>query len=144
MKIFYKALMSKFNALIAGANNEFYTAIGGRLFQEEAPEGTIYPYAVFKHINNNQIDTFKNKMDNIIIQFSIFSEKSSSTEIHDAMTHLKALFDDCRLSISNGSLIYFYRLNDGLQREKNEIVTESGIQRIWHFHCDYNVVFERS
>jgi len=142
MKNFYTALMTKFNATVAGSHNTFWTAVGGRLYQGIAPQGTPYPYAVFGHVNDNQIDTFSNKMDDVIIQFSIFSDKSSSADIHDAMTYLKALFDDCSLTVSGGTLVSFNRLNDGL--EPDEVDTLSGIQIIWHFHVDYRAVFERS
>jgi hypothetical protein len=142
MKNFYIALMTYFNTETAEAHNSFYDDIGGRLFQGDAPDGTAYPYCVFMHIVDTQIDTFKNKMDDIIIQFSIFSEQSSSVEVHDAMTHLKSLLDDCELSISGGDLVSFFRITDGLQRE--EVTTPSGEQMIWHFHCDYHAVFERA
>jgi len=122
--------------------NDFKTDIGGRLYQGQAPEHATYPYAVFKHINDNQIDDFKNEIDDIIIQFSIYSEKSSSQEVHDAMTHLKALFNDCCFSVSGGTVVSFYRLNDGLDPE--EVTTKTGVQRVWHYHIDYNVVFERT
>lgn len=142
MKNFYTALMTYFNIETAGIHNDFYNDIGGRLYQGEAPEKAEYPYCVYLHIVDTQIDTFKNKMDDIIIQFSIFSDKSSSTEVHDAMTHLKSLFDDCVLTISNGTLVYFFHIADGLERE--EIITPSGEQAIWHFHCDYSAIFERT
>lgn len=141
MKNFYTALMTKFNATVAGSHNSFWTDINGRLFQGIAPEGTIYPYVVFSHINNNQADTFSKKMDDIVIQFSIFSDKSSPVEVHDAMTHLKSLFDDCSFSVTGGTLVSFYRLNDGL--EPNEVTTSSGVQIIWHYHVDYKVIIER-
>ena len=142
MKNFYTALMTKFNATVAGSHNAFWTAIGGRLFQGEAPEGTVYPYGVFFHINNNQIDNFKTKMDDIILQLSIFSEKSSPVEVHDAMTEARSFLDDCSLTISGGILVSFYRISDGLQ--KDEVTTASGIQSIWHFHVDYRAIFERN
>ncbi len=142
MKNFYTALMTYFNAEVAGAHNSFYADIGGRLYHGEAPEGTEYPYCILVHVVDTQIDNFKTKMDDIVIQFSIFSDKSSPVDVHDAMTHLKALFDDCVLTISGGTCVCFYRLNDGLERE--EVTTPSGEQMVWHFHCDYNAVFERT
>lgn len=138
MKNFYTALMTKFNL-----GGDFYDDIGGRMYQGEAPERATYPYCVFSHISNTQEDVFKNKIDDIVIQFSIFSEKSSSTEVHDAMTDLKAMFDDCILTVSGGTVICLYRLSDGpLMRQ--EVTTQSGVQMIWHYPVDYNVIFERS
>ena len=142
MKNFYTALMTYFNAAPGGVHNAFYTDIGGRLYHGDAPDRTTYPYCVIFHIVDTQMDTFKTKMDQVVIQFSIFSDKSSPIEVHDAMTHLKSLFDDCTLSISGGTLVYFFHISDGLMRE--EVTTVSAEQVIWHFHCDYNAIFERS
>ena len=138
MKLFYAGLMTYFNT-----TNNFKTAIGGRLFQEEAPENTAYPYCVFDCIVNTQDDKFGVYIDDIIIQFSIFSEKTSSVEVHDAMTYLKALFNDCAFAITGGTLVHFYRLNSGLERQEVE-TTKSGVQRIWHYHIDYNATFQRN
>lgn len=144
MKFFYTALMTKFNATVAGVHNDFWNNIGGRLFQGEASEGTVFPYVILLHINNNQIDTFKNKIDDIVIQFSVFSEKASSVEVHDIMTHLKALFDDCTFTISGGTLIHMFHLNDGpLLREEISGPSQLGIKVIWHYPVDYRAVFER-
>lgn len=142
MKNFYTALMTKFNATVGGSHNSFWNDIGGRFFQRIAPDSTEYPYCIFMHVNDNQIDNFKTKMDDIIIQFSIFSDKVSPVEVHDAMTHLKSLFDDCVLTVSGGTCVMFSRLNDGLMTE--EVTTSSGEQTVWHFHADYCAVFERS
>jgi len=150
MKNFYTALMTYFNAETAGVHNDFYNDINGQLYHGEAIKGAEYPYCVYLHVVDTQIDTFKNKMDNIIIQFSIFSKQSSPVEVYDAMSHLKSLFDDCVLSISGGTLVSFYRITDGLQKEEatttsgEQIITTSGEQGIWHFHCDYNAIFERT
>jgi len=136
MKLFYTALMTYFNVA-----NDFKTAIGGRLYQEEAPERATYPYCVFDSIVNTEDDTFDTDMDDIIIQFSIFSEKSSSTEVHDAMTKLRALFKNSVFAVSGGTVVRFYRLNSGLERQ--EITTTSGVQKVWHYHADYNATFQR-
>lgn len=140
MKLFYTALMTKFNL-----GGDFYDDIGGRLYQGEAPEHVTYPYCVFQHLVNTQIDSFDKKVDDIVITFSIYSEKSSAVEVHDAMTDLKSLFDDCILTISGGTLVCLYRLHDGpLMRQEIEATTKSGIQKIWHYPVDYNAIFERN
>jgi len=142
LKNFYTALMTKFNALTAGAHNSFWTSVNGRLYNTEAPAEAEYPYAVFLHVSGVQNDTFKNDVDEILIQFSIFSDKDSATEVHDAMINLKALFDDVSLMVTGGTVVQFVRQQDGLQRE--DVNTPSGAQRVWHFHVDYRVIFERT
>ncbi len=142
MKNFYTALQTKFNALTAGAHNSFWTAIGGRLYQGEADDDAEYPYSVFLHVVGAQEDTFKNDIDEVLIQFSIFSDNKSSVEVHDAMTALKALFDDVSLTVTGGTVVQFVRQQDGLQRE--DVTTKSGAQRVWHYHVDYRIVLERT
>jgi hypothetical protein len=143
MKNFYTALYSLFTATTGGVHNSFYTAVGGRLYDHEAPQGATYPYAVYLHVVGTQDDTFKDEHDDVLIQFSIFSDKIyDSTEVHDAMTALKALFDDATLTVTGGTVCLMYRQQDGLQRE--DVDTVSGSQRVWHFHCDYRIVLERT
>lgn len=142
MKNFYTALMTYFNATTAGSHNTFWNDIGGRLYQGIAPARAEYPYCVFTHVISTQIDTFKNDIDNIVIQFSIFSDKSCA-DVLDNMTHLKSLFDDCSLTITGGMLVSFYHLIDGLTSEE-VTTTTPGVQNIWHYHVDYNAVFERT
>jgi len=142
MKAFYTALMSKFNALTGSAHNAFWTSVNGRLYNTEAPQEAEYPHAVFLHVSGIQADTFKSDVDEILIQFSIFSDSQSSVEVHDAMTNLKALFDDVTLSVTGGTVVQFVRQQEGLQKE--DVDTPSGAQRVWHYHVDYRVVFERT
>lgn len=142
MKNFYTALTTKFNALTAGAHNSFWTSVNGQLYEGEADKDAVYPYAVFLHVSGVQADTFKNDVDEILIQFSIFSDKSGATEVHDAMTNLKSLFDDVSLTVTGGTVVQFVRQQDGLQRE--DVDTPSGAQRVWHYHVDYRVIFERT
>jgi len=141
---FYTALHTYFNQTSGGVHNDFWNDIGGRLYHGEAevPDSAELPYCVLLHVVDTQVDTFKNKLDEIVIQFSIFSDKTSPVEIHDTMTHLKALFNDCSLTIVGGKLVHFFWLSDGLVRE--DVETPAGIKGIWHFHCDYTAVLERT
>lgn len=141
MKNFYISLYTYFSQTTDAVHNDFFNDVGGRMYQFEAPDDAEYPYCVYKHISDYQIDTFTSDIDNIIIQFSVYSEKSSKQEILNTMTHLKDLFTDCGLTVSNGYVIYFYWVNDSIIIE--EVNTPSGIQEISHFTCDFNTVFER-
>lgn len=130
MKNFYTGLMTYFNVA-----NSFKTAIGGRLYNTIAPDNTVMPYCVFTHISATQANTFTENMDEILIQFSIFSDASSPAEVYDAMTALKALFDKCTFTVTSATVVSFDRSIEGLIIEDHE--TEAGAQRIWHYHVDY-------
>ncbi len=144
MKNFYAALNTYFNALdsITGEHNAFWNDIGGRFYNGQAPDDAQYPYCVFTHVNGNPDDDFKNKNDEILLQFSIFLNNQSPVEVMDAADHLQALYDDCTLSITSATLVNFIRGADGLIPENIE--TPEGTQQAWHYHVDYNIYIQRT
>jgi len=139
VKNFYTGLMTYFNA---APHNSFYTDIGGRLYNTYAPEGTTLPYAVFQHISSRPDDTFTEKLDDILIQFTIFPTSASSSEIHTAMDDLKALFDKCTFSVTGSSIVEFRRGGEGLTSEEFETV--DGLQRGWSYYVEYNVLVRKT
>lgn len=140
MKTFYTALMTYFNAMTGSAHNAFYIDVAGQLYHTEAEQGATFPYCVLSHVLSVPEDTFTEKLDEILIQFSIFSKKDSSVEVMDAMADLKTLFDDCSFTITGDTLVYFVRGIEGLTRE--EMDSDEG-QSVWHYHVDYRVLVQR-
>ena len=143
MKEFFTALMTKFSALVGGVHNAFYTDIGGRLFNTEAPPGTVMPYVIMKQISGLPRYTFTEELTEIVLQFSIFSSNPSSTEVLNIMADLKSLFDDCvSLSITGQTVTKFLRDIEGLDRE--DVQTVDGIKRCWHYHVDYHIELNKT
>jgi hypothetical protein len=136
MKNFFTGLMTYFTN-----TNSFNTAIGGRMFFSQAPENTVFPYCVYSYITGHPRFSYTEEMTEMIIQFSIFSSASSSGEVHDLMTALKARFDDCTFPVTSSKVALFIRGNEGLAREEYE--TPEGTQGIWHYHVDYDVTLNR-
>lgn len=139
MKKFYTGLMTYFNA---APHNSFYNDIGGRLYNTYAPERTVMPYAVFQHISSRPADTFTETMDEILIQFTIFSTSASSSEIHTAMVDLKTLFDNASFSVTGATVVQFVRGGEGLTSEEFETV--DGLQRGWSYYVEYNVLVRKT
>ena len=110
------------------------TTIGGRMFKGRAPEGTSYPYVVFFPVTDVQIDTFKDKLDEVLIQFSLFSSLSSTTEIEGMYESLKSIYDDCSLTITSATLCLMHRLN--MQPMTEEHTTPEGFAEVWHYAVD--------
>ncbi|MCK4824253.1 hypothetical protein KA005_51350, partial [bacterium] len=50
------------------SGSDFSSAIGGRLFKGQAPDGTEYPYAVYLVISDVPERTFSELYENVIIQ----------------------------------------------------------------------------
>jgi hypothetical protein len=120
------------------AGSLLYTDIWGRLFKGNSPEETEYPYVVFMLISDVPADTFKSNLEDVIIQFSLFSSASSSSEVEDIYMHLKALYDDCSLTITPAVLIWMVRQSAQLMTE--DYTTPSGTVQVWHYAVDYSII----
>jgi len=53
------------------SGSALYNDVGGRIFLDEAPEGTEFPYVVFFIVSDVPEKTFTEDFENIIIQFSL-------------------------------------------------------------------------
>lgn len=114
------------------------TAIGGRLYKGRAPQGTSYPYVVYFMVTNTPDYTFSEDFENCTIQFSIFSSASGTTEIENIYTYLKALYDECSLSITGAKLVWMKRSNAVFQTEDH--TTPQGTTQVWAYHVDYEIL----
>lgn len=112
-----------------------HTAIGGRLYKGRAPEGAAYPYAVFLLVSDVSDPTFTEQLEDVVIQFSLFSSASSSGQIEDIFAALKVLYDDCELTITGETLLYMRRQNATLFAEEH--TTPDGTVEVWHYAVDY-------
>jgi hypothetical protein len=114
------------------------TDIGGRLYKGRAPEGAEYPYAVYMLVSDVPEKTFTEQYENVIIQFSLFSSASGSTEVEDMYTHLSALYDECAMTITGSTLVWMKRSNAQLMVEDH--TTPAGTAQVWHYAVDFEVL----
>lgn len=120
------------------AGSSLYTDIGGRLYKGRAPEGAEYPYAVYMLVSDVPEKTFTEQYENVIIQFSLFSSASGSTEVEDMYTHLSALYDECAMTITGSTLVWMKRSNAQLMVEDH--TTPAGTAQVWHYAVDFEVL----
>ena len=126
--------MTKFNALRNdGSNNDFYTSIGGRLYNTQAPQNAVFPFAVFTEISDVNEYTFTTSFENVLVQFSLFSTEESVSEVRDMFTYCKSLFDWCSLSITGYAFLYMRR--EGTHLTKDD-------RPAWQRIIEYRVQFE--
>lgn len=118
------------------------TDIGGRLFKGQAPDAAEFPYVVYQIVSDVPDDVFAKKGESVLIQFSLFSSASGSTEIEDMYSHLKTLYDDCSMTITGATLAWFHRVSATLMVE--EYTTTAGTQKVWHYAVDYEVTIQYS
>jgi len=124
------------------SGSAFYTSIGGRLYKHRAPQNPTWPYAVYFIISDVPRDTFTDSLEEVLVQFSIFSQTSGSTEIEDIVTNLKTLYDDCTLSITGNTHLLMVRENSSLTSGEADVTTGSG--EYWQADLDYTVMMKKN
>ena len=128
------------------ADTDLNNAVGGRIYLDRAPENTEFPYVVFFIVSYSPDNTFAEKLEDVVVQFSIYSLQPGPTEIIGIYYYLKTLFDDCDLNIERGELvdledwnelIWFKRQN--LTTMVDDITTPTGTVAVKHWAVDYSI-----
>ena len=91
MNEFFKSIYTHFTELIEAVHNDFYIGIGGRLYYGYAKQECAKPYAVFFGVSSVPNDTFSEIIDDISIQFNIYSDLRSFTEAGSLQKKCRAL-----------------------------------------------------
>lgn len=134
MKALTTAILGKMTS-----STDLYSDIGGRLFKGRAPKGAEYPYVVFMVVSNSPEKTFSEDFERTTVQFSLFSTESGSTQVEDMYTHLKAIYDECAMSVTGSTLVWMNRTNATLMVE-DHTVPNKGTDQVWHYAVDYEVL----
>jgi len=77
----------------ATTSNTFNTAIGGRVYDTEGPEGATYPYAVITNTTAIPSHTFSTNVYEMVFTFNIFSNTRANTEIDELFDKFTALME---------------------------------------------------
>ena len=136
MKDLLAAIMTK------TSGSALSTDVGGRIFEGVAPEESAFPYVVITIVTDYQVDTFKNKLEEVIVQFSLYSISQGLTEITTMFADLKTLFDDAALTITGSSQVIIYREN--LTTMQDEFTTTQGTAWGRHWAVDYRIVTQKT
>jgi hypothetical protein len=117
------------------------TSVGGRIYLDEAPQKTPYPYVVYSIVSGVPDDNFKTDMDEILFQVSLFSSSTGATEIATMYNDLKTLLDDAVLTITGWTNVMTSRQN--LTTMTDEVTTTDGLQKVKHWAVDYSIIVEK-
>ncbi len=120
----------------------FSSDVGGRVFLDQAPPGTEFPYCVFFIVSGVPEDVFAKDGESILIQFSLFSASSGAAEITTMYADLKSLLDDCSFTIASNTLIWFKRVN--LTTMVDDITVADATQAVKHWAVDYEITTEEA
>ena len=135
------------NALTAAivtkaAGSSFMTAIGSRLRNGRAEDAETYPYCVFLlpvSVDPQSLSSFTEQLENVWMQFSIFSSLHSPSEAWTINGYLETLYDDCILTVAGHTFLKMERRNTVYIPEDH---TVEGTQRIHHVAVDYGIVVQ--
>lgn len=128
MKVLFEGIYSKYNG-----SSALKAKING-MYPTEAPQGATYPYAVYHKITGVPDWTFDADMENCVIQFNIYDNSNSSTNVNSAYDALTTLYDWCDLSVTGYSHIYMKRLLDRLER----------VDEKWLYVCQYRLEIQKN
>lgn len=123
------------------ASSNFLNSIGSRFRNGRAEDGEQYPYCVFLlpvSADPVWLSTFTEDIEDLIIQFSIFSALHSPSEAWTIYGYLNTLFEDCTLTITGANLIQFSRSNTTYIPEDHTV--SGGLQRVHHVAVDYRII----
>lgn len=106
MNNLFKSIYSHF---IDTPHNDFYNSLNGRLYYGMAPQSCDYPYAVYFGVTSTPEDTLTEEIDEVTIQFNVYSELNTSTESGELLNQCRALFDKQDLEVTGSKDIYLTR-----------------------------------
>ena len=104
------------------------------LWNTQAPQEVVFPYGVFALISDVPSWTFSENLEDILLQFNLFSDESDPVEICALFELLKTAFDFHELAIDNYETIYMVRENAILTRLEN----------VWQYNVIYRILLGKS
>ena len=94
MKELLKAVHNKLDG------SGLWTSLGGRVYFDHAPQGTVFPYCVYYLINDKYEYQFDSEFQEVVLQFNIFDQSSSALNILGYYDDLRDVMDWSSLSIT--------------------------------------------
>lgn len=127
MNELFKAVYKKFKD--DTGDDSLNVALDGELYNTQAPQGAIRPYAIFFLISDIPHWTFDATMENVLIQFNIYDENPSVVNVGNLYKKLTNLYDWTTLDIDNYHSIYMKRESSNLEQ----------FSEIWQYSVDYRI-----
>ncbi len=118
---------------LEGTTTDLYTDLGGRLYLSEAPQAAAMPYCVYDLVVASPEPFFTFSHETATIQFAIYSDDGSAVNVMTYGKHLKALYDNCSLTVAGYTHIDF-------NRESSDRLLRNPETMTWQWSCDYDVL----
>lgn len=131
MKKLFEGIYTYYNANITGD-------IAGDIYFEEAPQNTSFPYVVYYLISKVPEYYLDEKtFEEVIIQFSIYDDDKSASDIMTYYAELVGDFDHASsISVTGYTVLNFEREFENLDRD-----IENGI---WHYSIRYRCLLQKN
>jgi hypothetical protein len=110
--------------------NALYTAVSGRMYHHEAPQGATFPYVITLAVFEDHDWTFEEEIEEVSVQFSIYTNERSASTAGTICGNLKSLYDDADLTVSGYSTVHMIRSNSQLLRD--------AANNIWQYIVEYD------
>ena len=121
----------------------FSDGVVGRVWLDSSLPNPEYPYVLYQVISGSPNDTFAEDLEDVSVQFSIFSTSSSAAEIAAIYNNLETLFDDCVLTISGSVNIWTIRESFGTATYDIE-ATPTGTATVKQWDVDYSILVQKT
>jgi len=115
-------------------DNSDLPALTAGLFFGETPRETEAPYVVYHLIDGHADDDMSHRVQDVLLQFSVWSEEASPTEAIRIGEHLALWFDDAKISVEDGVC---YRCD----RESYNLIPDPDAQG-WQYQVDYRLMVQ--
>lgn len=129
-----KALFTGIYNLFTTGSPAIYTNLSGKLYLTEAPQNTTFPYMVYYLVSNDYDYQFVEDFEVFLIQFNIFDDNASASNIGTYFENLKTLYDWATPTVSGYSVVRMVREFAQLARDDD----------VWQYSVQYNVWLKKN
>ena len=136
MNSLFQAVYNRFSSTTGSG---FYNDVSGRAYLKKAPQGATFPYCVYFNAADDTEYDFSDEREEILMQFNVFSQNSSALQAGQLSKSLKAMFDNCTLTVTGWNHLEFRRLNPG---HSNDDLKQD--PPIYGYSVEYNVLLEKA
>lgn len=132
------------NDLLAAIEGMFsgsvlWDTVGGRIYRDIAPTLDC-PYVIWSVISSTPQRTFTEYYQNTVIQFTLCGSKAGGAAIMGQMYEdLKALFDECELTMTDSTLVWMREVNLVTMAQELDTPLPDGSDGMYMWCVDYEV-----
>lgn len=123
-------------------DSNLYNTCSGRIYLDQA-DSPDYPRVVYSIVSAVPNRTFSETYKDVLVQFSLFSMRSSGMTVMTTMySDLISLLDEQSLDISGDTLVLMKEEN--LVTTTETVTTPTGSQGVIVWHVDFSITIQKA